>query len=106
MKKEHKEKIELAFKCFSAAEENATVEYNAITDMIYSFGLLVEVITDLSNTVQRMEIEQNPKYIKWKEDLDYLNSAINNLKVWDEYAEALQRKYDRLLDQDPRKDIM
>jgi len=43
------------------------------------------------------------EYEKWSDDLDKLNTRINNLKVWDDYAEYLQGEYDRLLDRDPRR---
>ena len=41
-------------------------------------------------------------YDKWAKNLDALNDKINGLKVWDDYAERLQSRYDEMLREDPR----
>ena len=49
-----------------------------------------------------MRIEDTEEYKQWAHELDTLNRIINNLPVWDGYAERLQQEYDWLLDADPR----
>ena len=44
------------------------------------------------------------EYNKWVDKLEALNDKINNLKVWDDYAEMLQSRYDRLLSEEPKKE--
>ena len=39
---------------------------------------------------------------EWAEKLEALNNKINGLKVWDDYAERLQARYDEMLSEDPR----
>jgi hypothetical protein len=43
------------------------------------------------------------KYEAWAEKLNKLNDYINSLKVWNDYAERMQARYDDLLSRDPRK---
>ena len=45
------------------------------------------------------------KYDEWVEKLTILNNKINNLGVWDNYAEMLQARYDNLLAQEPKKEM-
>ena len=39
---------------------------------------------------------------EWEKRLNDLNDKVNALTTWDDYAEYLQAKYDRLLTEDPR----
>ena len=43
------------------------------------------------------------EYEIWKEKLMKLTDHINSLSIWDDYAEECQRRYDILLEQDPKK---
>lgn len=47
-------------------------------------------------------IEETKEFKDWAEMLEELNQRINALTIWDDYAESLQGRYDRLLDEDPR----
>ena len=38
---------------------------------------------------------------EWEEAVKRLNDKINSLPVWDDYAEMLQGRYDRLLKERP-----
>ena len=51
-----------------------------------------------------MENEKLSKYEQWVKELNELNDIINSLSVWDEYADYLQGRYDRLLKDEPQKD--
>ena len=54
-------------------------------------------------TVEELiEQEKQEKYEKWSKELENLNTRINNLGYWNDYAEMLQGQYDRLLAADPR----
>jgi hypothetical protein len=44
------------------------------------------------------------KYNEWVVKLNALNEKINKLTVWDDYAEMLQAKYDRLLSEEPKQE--
>ena len=50
-----------------------------------------------------MKTEADWEYEEWAEALEMVNDRINNLTVRNDYAEALQAEYDRLLAADPRK---
>jgi hypothetical protein len=43
-------------------------------------------------------------YEEWEDRLLELNERINSMPEWNEQAEALQCAYDRLLEQEPKKD--
>jgi len=43
-----------------------------------------------------------PAYNECVEKLTKLNDKINSLTVWDNYAEMLQSRYDRILSEEPR----
>ena len=52
---------------------------------------------------QDMTENQHQEYQAWKRKVTNLNDKINNLPVWNSYAESLQREYDiLLLELDPR----
>ena len=46
--------------------------------------------------------EKAIKLAEWVRELADLNKYINSLSTWDEYAERMQAKYDRLMAEDPR----
>ena len=46
-------------------------------------------------------IEETKEFKDWAEMLEELNQRINALTIWDDYAESLQARYDRLLDEYP-----
>jgi hypothetical protein len=50
-----------------------------------------------------INIEDTQEYKDWLEKLNKLDDYINSLKVWNDYAERMQSRYDDLLSQDPRK---
>ena len=43
------------------------------------------------------------KINEWEKEVKNLNTRINNLKVWNDYAEMLQREYDQLLSERPKE---
>ncbi len=53
--------------------------------------------------IQMIQTPKNEEYDKWVKELNNLDQRINNLKVWDDYAEYLQREYDYLIKQNPKE---
>ena len=49
-------------------------------------------------------MNETSDYYKWVQALHALNDKINELKVWDDHAEMLQARYDRLLSEEPKKE--
>ena len=47
-------------------------------------------------------LQERQEYDEWYERLMILNDRIDNLKIWDSYAERLQSRYDEMLTEDPR----
>ena len=45
--------------------------------------------------------QTSKEYNEWVKEVNDLNDKINLLSLWDDYAERLQSRYDKLL-QDPR----
>ena len=43
------------------------------------------------------------EYEEWAKKLKFLDDKINALKVWDDYAERLQARYDEMLTERPEK---